>query len=101
MKRPSRTLLGLFVGSALIVLGAAANAFEIDYDPRRPAELRPCDEHLYRGRFEESQGCYTRLLASSPDLLTRAESAWRTNDLRRANDLFRELLRAKPEAVHE
>lgn len=83
------------------ILGTAAQAFEIDYDPRRPAELRPCDEHQNRGRREDAQTCYAQILASPAGNLAKAEAAWRLNDVRRANELFRESLRANPKAVHE
>ena len=88
----------------LCALGAAspsALAFEIDYDTRRPNELRECDDHQHRGRREQAIACYTQLLASSGNVHVKAESAWRIHDLRRANELFRELLRAEPKAVYE
>jgi cellulose synthase operon protein C len=87
--------------TALALLASAAAAFEIDYDARRPPELQPCDEHLYQGRREPAQACYAQLLASSANLLTQAEAAWRMHDVARANELFRLILRSKEDAVHE
>lgn len=85
----------------LLLLGGGALAFEIDYDPRRPSELRECDDHQHRGRREQAIACYTQLLATSPSTITRAESAWRVHDVRRANELYREAIRAEPKAVYE
>ena len=42
--RSGALLVGLLTAAAVSV------AQSIDYDPRRPAELRPCDDQLYRGR---------------------------------------------------
>lgn len=86
---------------AAMAIASTASAFEIDYDPRRPAELKPCDEHQYRGRQEDARTCYAQLLGSAASPLTKAEAAWRLNDVRRANELFREIVQANPKAVHE
>lgn len=93
--------LKVWLVGASLAFATCASAFEIDYDPRRPAELKPCDQHLYEGRDEQARVCYAELLASSENLLTQAEAAWRSHDVTRANALFRDLMRAKPEAVHE
>jgi tetratricopeptide (TPR) repeat protein len=79
---------------------ASAWAFEIDYDSRRAAELRPCDEHRYRGRYEQARTCYDGL-ANAASALTRAEAAWQSQDVRRANELFRSIVQANPDAVRE
>lgn len=100
MTTRARSCLGWLLGVALLPLGSAS-AFEIDYDPRRPEELRECDTHQQRGRLEQATACYTRLLAASPSALVRAEAAWRLNDVRRANDLFREVVRTAPTSVYE
>jgi cellulose synthase operon protein C len=84
-----------------MAFATVTNAFEIDYDPRRPAALRSCDQHLYEGRTNPARTCYAQLLAESEDLLTKAEASWRKDDVASANELFRELIRAKPDAVHE
>lgn len=99
MTTRARSCLGWLLGVALLPLGSAS-AFEIDYDPRRPEELRECDTHQQRGRLEQATACYTRLLAASPSALVRAEAAWRLNDVRRANDLFREVVRTAPTSVY-
>lgn len=98
MMRMRRAVWFLF---ASLGCAHASHAFEIDYDPRRPAELRPCDQHLYEGRVAQARNCYAELLTESENLLTRAEAAWRSQDVTRANEQFRQLLRAKHEAVHE
>lgn len=71
---------------------SAATAQSIDYDPRRPAELRECDDHEYRGRVVEAKACYVRLLNGAPSAIVQAEAAWRTGDLQRANRRFRDAL---------
>lgn len=96
----SNVLRLLWVATA-VLLGSTTFAFEIDYDARRPAELQPCDSHLYQGRGEQAQVCYAQLLASSANLLTQAEAARRMQDVARANELFRLILRSKQDAVHE
>jgi tetratricopeptide (TPR) repeat protein len=80
---------------------AGAAAFEIDYDTRRPQALRKCDDHQYRGRREQARACYSELLAVSPNALVKAEAAWRVHDVKRSNELFREIVRANPDAAHE
>jgi tetratricopeptide (TPR) repeat protein len=80
-------------------LGAAsAAAAEIDYDPRRPAVLKPCDEHYWQGRAQQARDCYTGLLRN-PDAHVRAEAQLGLGDLRAANELFREALAANPDSV--
>lgn len=89
------------VWCVLLLIGTNAWAFEIDYDPRRPDELRACDGQLDRGRREEATACYMQLLASSPKRIVQAEAAWRVHDVRRANELFRDIVRSEPKAVYE
>ena len=84
-----------------VLSSSSAIAFEIDYDSRRPQELRTCDDHQYRGRIEQARECYTQLLATSANAHVKAESAWRLHDVRRANELFRDSVRADPKAVYE
>jgi cellulose synthase operon protein C len=95
--------IGRFIVASLLALGISggAEAFEIDYDSRRPGELKECDEHHYRGRRDQAQMCYGQVLAQSSAPLTRAEAAWRLHDVKRANELFRESIRLKPEATYE
>ncbi|MFL6619296.1 MAG: hypothetical protein ACJ8MH_11870, partial [Povalibacter sp.] len=90
--------IAAFAPLALMYVGASAQS--IDYDPRRPAALKPCDEHAYRGREAEANRCYADLLASSTDLLIQAEAAWRTGDVQRANRAFRNALTSNQPAVH-
>jgi tetratricopeptide (TPR) repeat protein len=84
--------------AALGVLAWSASAADIDYDPRRPASLRRCDEPAHRGRTEQARECYRNLLRSS-DAYLRAEALFALDDLRAANDMFREAVAANPQAV--
>jgi hypothetical protein len=86
---------------AIAVLGAAvdAHAQSFDYDPARSAALRACDERRDHGRTAEARNCYTPLTRSPNDLLTQAEATWALGDVRRANDLFRDALKADDESV--
>jgi tetratricopeptide (TPR) repeat protein len=90
------------LASALLVTGLLAGtgvgAAEIDYDPRRPAALKSCDEHAYRGRAAQARDCYGALTRNS-DLHIRAEAQLGLGDLRAANETFREALAAKPDSV--
>ena len=62
---------------SLIALFAAPAAFaeNFDYDSRRPAELRACDEQRDHGKVNEAKGCYQKLVNSSKDRATQAEAA--------------------------
>jgi tetratricopeptide (TPR) repeat protein len=90
----TRTLAGLL----LLMSSVAAGAQAIDYDPRRAAELRPCDEHRYRGRVEQARACYTKLLESNTPIV-EAEAAWALGDIKRANELFRVSVQSNERAV--
>jgi tetratricopeptide (TPR) repeat protein len=79
---------------------STATAQAIDYDPRRPDELRACDDRYYRGRDDEARECYTRLLNGPYNSVTRAEAAWRTGDLQRANRFFRDAVRSNQRLIH-
>src|SRR5690606_30503773 len=79
--------------------GGTAFGLEIDYDPARPAELRPCDAHQHRGRIAEARACYEALITEGSTPLVRAEAAWGVGDVRRANELFREAIREQERAV--
>ena len=85
--------------SPFLSLSTAA-AQSIDYDPRRPEELRACDDDYYRGRDDEARECYTRLLNGPYNAVTRAEAAWRTGDLQRANRFFRDAVRSNQRLIH-
>ena len=41
--------------AGLLLVSTASQAQSIDYDPRRPAELRDCDAHDYHGRVVEAK----------------------------------------------
>jgi tetratricopeptide (TPR) repeat protein len=76
----------------LLALLAAVHAgpavAEIDYDSRRAASVRRCDDMQYRGRAEEARTCYRALLTDA-NTLVRAEAAFMLRDMRLANDTFR------------
>lgn len=89
---------GSQICTALLMALAAAPTVggkDIDYDPRRPGDLRACDEHQHTGRAQQARDCYLRLL-DAPSALVRAEAAWALGDLQSANDMFRDLARADP-----
>jgi tetratricopeptide (TPR) repeat protein len=75
-----------------------AFAQQIDYDPKRAASLRRCDESLHHGRAEEARNCYRPLLRAAEPLV-RAEAAWALGDLRNANELFRAAVDAAPRSA--
>ena len=82
----------------LCLAGAAAGAQAIDYDPRRPGELRSCDEHRYHGRVDRARACYSKLLTSSSPIV-EAEAAWALGDIQRANQVFRSTVQSNERAV--
>jgi tetratricopeptide (TPR) repeat protein len=87
---------------ALLALAALhcvpAVAVDIDYDARRNAALRRCDESQHHGRVEEARNCYRPLLQDR-NALVRAEAAFALGDLRSANELFRAAVAADERAV--
>lgn len=83
----ARRLLATLALAILVV--PCARAQSIDYDPARPAQLKPCDDAQQHGRDEEARRCFGRL-ASSGDALLRAEALWGSGDLSGANEAFRE-----------
>ncbi|MEO6080097.1 MAG: tetratricopeptide repeat protein [Steroidobacteraceae bacterium] len=72
----------------LAIHAGQAAAVDIDYDARRSAALRRCDEPQHHGRVEEARDCYRPLLRDASSLV-RAEAAFALGDLRTANDLFK------------
>ncbi len=94
--RSRKLLLALGLSVAMLAAGTAA-ARDIDYDSRRAQSLRRCDEPAHRGRVEQARSCYEALLRSS-DALIRAEALFALDDLRAANDAFREAVQANPTA---
>jgi cellulose synthase operon protein C len=89
------------IGSALALalLAQTAVAQDFDYDAKRPAELKACDEPRNHGRMDQAKGCYERLLRSSRDTSVQAEAAWALGDVRRANELFRATVQADEKAL--
>lgn len=85
-------------GLILLMLSAAAGAQSIDYDPRRAVELRACDEQRYRGRAEQARACYAKLLESRTPIVA-AEAAWALGDIKRANEVFRNIVQTNERAV--
>ena len=83
---------------ATLALVTALPAFGVYGDDRgdRPSELTPCDEHFDRGRRSEANECYTALLRST-NLAVRAEAWWALGDVKQANEIFRELIKAEPD----
>ncbi len=95
--RRHELLLVIGLGVAMLAGGTAA-ARDIDYDPRRAPALRRCDDPAHRGRVEQARECYGALLRST-DALVRAEALFALDDLRAANDTFREAVAANENAV--
>ncbi len=93
-----RDLLRPLAVLALFAAAGSAVAADIDYDPRRAPALRRCDEPAHRGRIEQARDCYGALLRST-DALTRAEALFALDDLRAANDAFREAVAAREDAA--
>ena len=87
---------------SLLVLGCVAQvalAENFDYDSRRPAELRACDDPRDHGKAAEAKSCYQKLLSSSRDPSTQAEAAWALGDVRHANELFRAAVQADSKTI--
>jgi cellulose synthase operon protein C len=87
------------VVSFALLGSSAALAVDFDYDPRRPAELKACDEPRTRGRVDQARTCYQRIQRSSRDVSAQAEAAWALGDVRQANEFFRAALQADEKAV--
>lgn len=97
-RSPLWRLAGAMLGLGMLVVPATSMAADIDYDSRRSAALRRCDDPLHHGRVDAARECLRPLLRAN-DALTRAEAAFALDDLRTANDLFREAVAADPRAV--
>jgi cellulose synthase operon protein C len=95
---PALRLAGAMLGLAASFVPLVSPAADIDYDTRRSAALRRCDDPLHHGRVDAARECLRPLLRAN-DALTRAEAAFALDDLRTANDLFREAVAADPRAV--
>ena len=95
-KRPA----GVALYVALVLCALAAPARLAAYDQalgKRSEVLKPCDEHMDHGRAAHARGCYVALIDSSSDLATQAEAYWALRDYKRANELFRDAVKAQPE----
>ena len=79
-----------------LALLSALPAFGVYGDDRgdRPEELNACDEHFDRGRRAEANSCYTGLL-QSPNSAIRAEAWWALGNVKRANEVFRDLVKTE------
>jgi tetratricopeptide (TPR) repeat protein len=88
----------LISATCLFFVATAASAQAIDYDPRRPTELRPCDEHRHHGRVDHARACYTKLLSSATPII-EAEAAWALGDIQRANQVFRKTVQSSERSV--
>ncbi len=62
---------------------------------KRPEALEPCDAQWDRGKRAEASQCYSALTLS-PDLAARAEAWWALGNVKLANDVFRDALKAEP-----
>jgi tetratricopeptide (TPR) repeat protein len=81
------------------MVASVSHAQDIDYDPGRAAELRPCDDHRYHGRVAPARACYDALLRSSTSNLVRAEAAWGVGDVKTANEYLRSATQADERAI--
>jgi tetratricopeptide (TPR) repeat protein len=95
--KPGRTIAAMLSLAALLA-GGNALASDIDYDKRRAAALRPCDDLAHRGRAPQARECYGALLRNA-DPLIRAEAQFGLGDIRAANEVFREAVAANQRAV--
>ncbi len=93
-----RTVLAFALLAAAGALPAFAQTQLIDYDPRRPAQLVPCDEQRYRGKGDDARECYERI-AESGDALLRAEASWALGETEDANDAYRVGIRSLQRAA--
>lgn len=101
-RRQSALASALTVVGALLVFGGVtqvAFAENFDYDSRRPAELRACDDQRDHGKTTEAKSCYQKLLNASKDKATQAEAAWALGDVRHANELFKAAVQADEKTV--
>lgn len=98
MQRWRRAATLRALAACLLFIGAAANAQSIDYDPRRPTELRPCDDHRHHGRVDQARACYSKLMSSSTPII-EAEAAWALGDIQRANQIFRDTVQSNERSV--
>jgi cellulose synthase operon protein C len=79
----------------LLTVAGVCHAASIDYDTRRNAVLKNCDDARYRGQIEAARDCYRPLLRNG-SALTRAEAAWALGDARNANEYFKGAVADEP-----
>lgn len=89
----------LALGLAVLFAAGPALAADIDYDPRRDAALRRCDESMHRGRLEQATECYRALLRGN-DRFLQAEALFALGDVSTANSTFRDAAAAAPNSTY-
>ncbi|MDX1404825.1 MAG: tetratricopeptide repeat protein [Woeseiaceae bacterium] len=85
--------------AVFIFFSNAVDARDIHYDALSNAELIACDRLQWRGRIEDSRQCYSELIRATDSLPVLAEAAWALNDLKAANNYFRQAVRADADDV--
>lgn len=83
----------------LCALGGVRSALGVtlEYALDRNPELVACDRAAYRGARAEAQQCFMGLLAKSADPRIKADAARASGDVRTANSLFQEAVKAYPD----
>ncbi|MEO8315467.1 MAG: tetratricopeptide repeat protein [Pseudomonadota bacterium] len=94
----ARLLRALPLLALWAMVHAGAAVADIDYDSRRAASLRRCDDPQHHGRVEEARTCYRALLRDASTLV-RAEATFALGDRKAADDLFKAAIAAEPMAV--
>jgi len=94
LEAASRSIFLLLVAG---LIAAPVWAARGDEQGRRDSSLDPCDAHWDVGRRAEARRCYGALAVSSDSLAVRAEAYWALGDLKRANEFFRDAIKAEPE----
>ena len=83
---------------AVVVLAASTAAAQQGQGRgKRSADLRPCDEHRDHGRRIKVHGCYMGLIGSTADAATKAEAFWGLRNVKQANEMFRDAIKAQPD----
>jgi len=81
----------------LVAAVTPAAAREVHYGAVVDPQLATCDDHRWRGRLDEAEACYRKLLSGDAPPAVRAEAAWARNDRQLANRLFREAAERSPD----
>jgi len=90
---------GVALVAIMFVSSAAADGRALHYGATTDAALLVCDRQAWQGQRKAATSCYQNLLSNNDDAAVRAEAAWALGDLQRANRLFREAVRAVPDAA--